>query len=106
MRTNRTVFTVGGEKIPLFSEQPIRSLGREYTADLSDRKMGKMVQKQLEHGLARIDSSQLPVKFKLWCYQFTLFQGVMCPLKMCEIPSTTASRLDGIANTYSILGNG
>lgn len=36
----------------------------------------------------------------MWCYQFTLFQRVMWPLKMCEIQSTTASRLDGIAKTY------
>ncbi|KAL2097226.1 hypothetical protein ACEWY4_006433 [Coilia grayii] len=99
-RTDGTVFMAGGERTPLLSEQPIRSLGREYTADLSDRQMGKLVQQQLGRGLARIDGSELPGKFKLWCYQFTRFQCVMWPLKVCEIPSTTVSRLDSIANTY------
>lgn len=100
MRTDKTVFLAGGKKIPLLSEKLIKSLGREYTADLSIQQTGRLVQKQLAHGLARIESSQLPGKHKLWCYQLTLFQCIMWPLKVCEIPSTMASRIDGIANTY------
>lgn len=34
----------GGEKILLLAEQPIRSLGREYTSELSDKQMGWVVQ--------------------------------------------------------------
>ena len=60
VRDDRTVFSAGGEKIPLLAEQPIRSLGREYTSELSDRQMGRTAQKQLREGLARIDNSQLP----------------------------------------------
>lgn len=100
VRDDRTVFTAGGEKIPLLKEQSIRSLGREYTSELSDRQMGKLVQKQLREGLEKIDSSQLPGKLKVWCYQFTLFQRVMWPLKVSEIPSSLASRMDIISNTY------
>ncbi len=100
VRDDRTVFTAGGEKIPLLKEQPVRSLGREYTPELSDRQMGKLVQKQLREGLEKIDSSQLPGKLKVWCYQFTLFQRVMWPLKVSEIPSSLASRMDTISNTY------
>lgn len=62
MRDNRTLFSAGGEKIPLLAEQLIGSLGREYTSVLSDRQM--------------------------W------------PLKVTEIPSSAASRMDGIANLY------
>ncbi len=62
--------------------------------------MGKLVQKQLREGLEKIDSSQLPGKLKVWCYQFTLFQRVMWPLKVSEIPSSLASRMDTISNTY------
>ncbi len=47
VRDDMTVFTAGGEKIPLLKEQSVRSLGREYTQELSDRQMGKLVQKQL-----------------------------------------------------------
>ncbi|KAL0188639.1 hypothetical protein M9458_015738, partial [Cirrhinus mrigala] len=62
---DNTIFVVGGEKIPLLSEQPIKSLERQYTADLSDKQMGKTVMKQLSDGLARIDQSQLPGKWTL-----------------------------------------
>lgn len=41
-------------------------------------------------GLTRIDSSQFPGKYKAWCYQFTLYQCVMWPPKVCEIPSSVA----------------
>ncbi len=53
LRDDRTVFTAGGEKVPLLKEQPVRSLGREYTPELSDRQMGKLVQKQLREGLEK-----------------------------------------------------
>ncbi len=100
VREDRTVFTAGGEKIPLLNEKSVRSLGRDYTPELSDRQVGKLVQKQLREGLEKIDSSQLPGKLKVWCYQFTLFQRVMWPLKVSKIPSSLASRMDTISNTY------
>ncbi|RXN06597.1 hypothetical protein ROHU_032706 [Labeo rohita] len=100
VRNDNTIFVVGGEKIPLLSEQPIKSLGRQYTADLSDKQMGKTIMKQLSDGLARIDQSQLPGKFKVWCYQFTLYRRIMWPLKMSEIPSSTVSMMDGKANSF------
>ena len=100
VRDDRTVFTAGGENIPLLAEQPIRSLGREYTSELSDRQMGRTVQKQLREGLARIDNSQLPGKLKVWCYHFTLYQRVMWPLKVSEIPSSLVSKMDSTANSY------
>ncbi|RXN29065.1 hypothetical protein ROHU_018794 [Labeo rohita] len=100
VRNDNTIFVVGGEKIPLLSEQPIKSLGRQYTADLSDKQIGKTVMKQLSDGLARIDQSQLPGKFKVWCYQFTLYRRIMWPLKMSEIPSSTISKMDGKANSF------
>ncbi|KAL0159986.1 hypothetical protein M9458_043711, partial [Cirrhinus mrigala] len=93
VRNDNTIFVVGGEKIPLLSEQPIKSLGRQYTAELSDKQMGKTVMKQLSDELARIDQSQLPGKFKVWCYQFTLYRRIMWPLKMSEILSSTVSKI-------------
>ncbi len=81
-------------------EQSVRSLGREYTSELSDRQMGKLVQKQLREGIEKIDNRLLPGKLKVWCYQFTLLQWVMWPLKVSVIPSSLASRMDTISNTY------
>ncbi|KAK0150712.1 hypothetical protein N1851_004673 [Merluccius polli] len=90
------MFVVGGEKIPQISEQSIKSLGRQYTAELSDKQMGRT----LSEGLAKIDQSQLPGKYKVWCYQFTLYRRVMWPLKVSDIPSSTASKMDGKANSF------
>ncbi|CAM4624187.1 unnamed protein product [Leuciscus chuanchicus] len=90
----------GGEKIPLLSEQPIKSLGRQCTAEFTDKQMGRTVMKQLSEGLAKIDLSQLPGKYKEWCNQFTLYMRVMWPLKMSEIPSSTTSKMDGKANEF------
>lgn len=55
--------------------------------------MGRLAQKQLAEGLVRIDSSQFLGKHKVWHYQFTLYQGIILPLKVCEIPSLIASRM-------------
>lgn len=76
----------GGEPIPQLAEKPLQSLGTQYSADLSDRQMGKQAKRQLAEGLAKIDQSQLPGKHKVCCYQHTLHQQVMWPLKICEIP--------------------
>ncbi len=100
VRNDSTFFIMGGEKILLLSEQPIKSLGRQYTVELTDKQMGRSVMKQLSEGLAKIDQSQLPGKYKVWCYQFTLYRRVMWPLKMSEIPSSTASKMDGKANAF------
>lgn len=100
VRNDSTIFVVVGEKIPLLSEQPIKSLGRQYTAELSDKQLGRTVLKQLSESLARIDQRQLPGKHKVWCYQFTLYKRVMWPLKMSEIPSSTASKMDGKVKSF------
>lgn len=42
----------------------------------------------------------LPGKFKVWCYQFTLYQRLMWPLKLCDTTSTTALKMDSKANNY------
>ena len=69
--------TVDGERIPLLAEEPVRSVGRLYTADLSDMNMASAVKTQLQDGLHKIDQCPLPGKFKVWCYQFTLYHHLM-----------------------------
>lgn len=84
------------------SEQkpPIRSLGRDYTADLTDRHMADAVTNQLKEGLERIDRNYLPSKYKVWCHQFTLYPRLMWPLKMCEITVATVKKLDAKASNF------
>lgn len=100
VRSDYTIFTVGRERIPLLADQPIKSLGRYYTAELSDKQAGKAVMKQLTDGLSRIDQCQLPGKRKAWCYHTILFQRIMWPLKLCEIPMSMVNKLDGKTNSF------
>ncbi|KAL7372628.1 hypothetical protein ABVT39_019614 [Epinephelus coioides] len=85
VRTDSICFTVDNEKIPLLVDQPVQSLGRLYTANLSDKHMAALIGSQLLDGLSKIDRSPLAGKFKVWCYQFTLYQRLMWPLKLCAI---------------------
>lgn len=57
-----------GEEIPNLIDQPVRSLGRLYTSDLSDKHMAVSITSQLSDGLKKIDQSLLPSKLKVWCY--------------------------------------
>lgn len=51
-------FYVGARPIPQLAEQPLKSLGRLYTADLSDKQMGKLAWQQLAED--HIKFSKLP----------------------------------------------
>ncbi|XP_074530869.1 LOW QUALITY PROTEIN: interferon-induced very large GTPase 1-like [Halichoeres trimaculatus] len=100
VRNDRVTFTIGGEDIPVIADQPIRSLGRHYTASLSDKEIGKTTLQQLSEGLAKIDASQLPGKFKVWCFNFTLHPRIMWPLKLCEVTSSAVSKMDAKASSF------
>lgn len=56
--------------------------------------------KQLSEGLANIDQSQIPGKYKVWCSQFTLYKRVLWLPKMSEIPSSTADKLERKTNSF------
>lgn len=59
------------KKIALLVEHPVQSLGRLYTADLSDRRTVATVASQLVDSLTKINQNYPPGKFKVWCYQHT-----------------------------------
>lgn len=69
-RNYRVPFSVGGERIPLLVEQPVRSLGRQDTAVLSSKHT-----KQLLEGSEMIGQCHFPGIFKVWFYQFTLYNA-------------------------------
>lgn len=96
---DKTIFVAGGEPIPRLAERLLKSLGRQYSADLSNIQVGKQAQ-QLIDGLEKIYLSQLPGKHKVWCYQHTLYRCVMWPLKVSEVPVSEVSKMDSLANSY------
>ena len=59
-------FNIAGERIPTVKEQPVKSLGRWYGSDLSDRHKGIEIFKQAEDRLKAIDKTKLSGRFKTW----------------------------------------
>lgn len=82
----KTIFVTGGVSFPQLIKKPLRSLGSQYTTDLSYRQMGKLARQQLTESVARIEQSHLPGKHKMWCGQHTLYECMLWALKVCEIP--------------------
>ncbi|MCI0139902.1 hypothetical protein [Enterococcus faecalis] len=91
---------VEGEEIPSIRVKPVKSLGRWYNADLSDREQVEQLRKDVVEGLGKIDSSGLPGKLKLWCMQFGLFPRVMWPMSVYEVPLSKVEKLERGVNTY------
>ena len=58
-------YTIAGEPIPTVREQPVKSLGRMYKENLSDRGQGVEIFNQATDSLKEIDHAKLPGKFKL-----------------------------------------
>lgn len=59
------ILSVDSEKILSLVDQPVRSLERLYTADLSEQHMASSVVSQLLDSLKKIHQSPLPGKFKV-----------------------------------------
>ena len=77
-------YTIAGEPIPTVREQPVKSLGRMYKENLSDRGQGVEIFNQATDSLKEIDHAKLPGKFKLWCLQFGLYPRLLWPLMIYE----------------------
>ena len=92
--TTKDRFTVGGEIIPLVSEQPVKSLGRWYACPLNDRCRSKELEDFVLSSLRAIDGSGLPGKYKVWCYQFGLLPRVLWQLAIYDIPLSPVERME------------
>lgn len=95
VRSDNTIFVTGGAK------QPIQSPSSLCTAEITEKQMQKVALKQPLDGLAGSNQSQLPGKYIVWCYHFTLYKRMTLPLKMCEIPSFADCTIDREANLYN-----
>lgn len=56
------------------------------------------VTSQLSDSLSKINQSFLQGKFRAWFHQLTSCQRLMWPLKLCDITSTTALKIDSKAS--------
>lgn len=104
---SRTILVVKGELfcieddlIPTVSEQPIKSLGRWYSASLKDRDQVKQIWQDIINSLENINKALLPGKLKLWCLQFGLLPRMMWPLTIYKIPVTTVEKMEWTVTVY------
>ena len=93
-------FSIGGDMIPTVKEKPVKSLGRWYTAGLSDHRRGMEIFNQAEEGLRSIDKTKLSGKFKLWCLQYGLYPRLQWPLMMYEVAATRVERIEQRCSVY------
>ncbi len=87
-------FNVGGETIPLLSEQPVKSLGRWYAMPLNDRCRSKEITSFVLRSLSSIEKSNLPGKYKAWCYQFGLLPRVSWQLTVYDVPLSPVEQME------------
>ncbi|XP_078666098.1 uncharacterized protein LOC144908400 [Branchiostoma floridae x Branchiostoma belcheri] len=85
---------VQGERIPAIAEQPIKSLGMKFDVTLSDKKNIEEFKQQIRDGLEAIENSELPGRYKVWCYQYGLLPRAVWPMTMYDIPLTVVEEVE------------
>ncbi|XP_052268375.1 uncharacterized protein LOC127869754 [Dreissena polymorpha] len=90
---------VQGEDIPSLIDNPIKCLGKWFDTTLGDsRNNTERIRQQLRNGLAKIEGTGLPGKFKAWLFQHGLLPRLLWPLMLYEIPTPTVDSLESMIN--------
>ncbi|KAF0045901.1 hypothetical protein F2P81_002430 [Scophthalmus maximus] len=87
-------FHINNELIQTILENPIKSLGRWYKPDLKDSEQVEQLKHDAISGLKQINSTALPGRLKLWCFQFGLLARLMWPISMYEVTLSHANQLE------------
>jgi len=85
-------FKVAEQVFPTVSEQPIKSLEKWFTVDLSDRESTRTMDTAVEW-IERIEKNGLPGKYKVRCYQHGVLLHILWPLLLYNVPMTTIESL-------------
>ncbi|KAK0148024.1 hypothetical protein N1851_012273 [Merluccius polli] len=91
-------FHIHDEPIPTILEKPIKSLGRWYYPGLKDAEQVEQLRQDTISGLKQINTTALPGKLKLWCFQFGLLPRLMWPISIYEVTLSHAKRLERLVN--------
>ena len=87
-------FVVGNEVIPSLQRKPLRTMGRDYDASLTDINMRVDLVKQINDGLRCIDKSFATGIMKLFTYQTRLLPKICWPIMIHEIPLSWVEKYD------------
>ena len=88
--------THAGQRILTVSEEQVKSFGRVFNEQLSDKNQEAAIRNTTKEGLDAINKSLLPGKFKVWLYQFVLLPRLFWPLIIFKIGLPYVQSLEGI----------
>ena len=92
-------FQTQGELIPIVTEQLINNLGK-WSDSTIKKGSSRRVRKQVDNWLTAVKGSELPGKFKTWCYQFRLLPRLQWPLLIYEVPTSAAEAMERRVSHY------
>ena len=79
---------IDGEVITPIQDKPVRYLGKEYKATLTEKEQILETEKMLKTELKKIDKCKIPGRYKGWILQYMLIPRLMWPLTIYSIPET------------------
>ena len=94
-------FEIGGQRIPIVSDLPVKSLGHWYDESMKDTNQVKETSKTLQEGLLKIDRCPLQGKYKVWCHHHVFIQMLLWPLLVYEISTSAVEKTEAKINKYT-----
>ena len=91
---NGNRFRISGEVIPSISESPIKYLGKVYDDTLKDIANTRNTKAQLDQWVAKIETSNLPGKFKVWCVEYGIIPRTACQLTVYEVSTSAVEAME------------
>ena len=95
------IFDVAEQRIPIVSEEPVKSLGRVFDEFLTDKSMRGAILQQTIEELQAIEAAPLQGRFKVWLFQFVLLPRLLWPLTIYEIGLSVVEKLERKVNRYT-----
>ena len=99
-KVTRRELKINGETITPIQDKPVKYLGKEYRANLSENQQIQEVQKNLKAELKKIDKCKLPGRYKSWMVQYMLLPRLMWPLTIYSIPLSKVTELQRSITAY------
>lgn len=97
---DRFCFKISEDTIPTVTEKTVKSLGRWYRGDLTDKASVKEMINLAEEWLKALEKSGLPGKYKVWGYQHGILPRLLWPLLVYEVPLTSVETLERRINNF------
>ena len=93
-------FKVDGITIPSLQNQPLKTLGRFYSANLTDGKSRAELEAKIRNWLQLIDRSCLAGFMKVWILQYLILPKIQWQLMMYDIPITWINKVEKTMSRY------